>query len=87
MNDQPDRNQPPRVTLGQIGLLPLLMLMLVFGVAAGIAHLLTVVHWGPTPSIRLHAQFLFILLTLAAPLVLMAVVSLIYSAVDWFSRR
>lgn len=88
MTEPNDRQQPPRtVTVGQFELAPLLMLMLVFAVAAGIAYYLVQGQLVTDPSRRLNSQFLFILLTLAGPLGVMVIVSVIHGVLSWFGRR
>jgi hypothetical protein len=87
MNDEQDRDQAPRtVMVGQFELGPLLMVMVVFAVAAGIAFYLVQGQFQSDPSRKLNSQFIFIMLTLAGPLSVMVVVSLIYSLMSWLGR-
>jgi hypothetical protein len=67
----------------QFDLSALLMLLLVVGVAAGIAFYMVQGQFAANAGVRLNSHFLFILLTLSAPMLLMVVVSLIRGVVDW----
>jgi hypothetical protein len=83
-------NQPHRAPgsgMPQFELSAMLMLLLVVGVAAGIAFYMVQGQLAGNTAVRLNSQFVFILLTLSAPMLLMVVVSLIHGVFEWLGGR
>lgn len=80
-------NEPARRSTPQFDLSALLMLLLVVGVVAGIAFYFVEGQFATNTARRLNSQFIFIMLTLCAPLTLLVVVSVFRGLVNWFSRR
>lgn len=85
MTDAPQQSgRPP--TRAQFDLSAALMLLLVASVMAGAGFYLVQSLLQTDKSQRIVTQFVFILMTLAGPMVLMLVVSLARSLFEWISR-
>ncbi|MEQ8788981.1 MAG: hypothetical protein RIC55_21900 [Pirellulaceae bacterium] len=81
--NEPTQRPVPRAP--QFDLSAMMMLLLVVGVAAGIAFYLVRGQLATNTAVKLNSQFLFIMLTLSGPMLLMVLVSVIRGIFDWLS--